>query len=472
VSKIEYNPPKSVTPFLLSNSFISLIVGPLGSTKTTAGIMKIAYHAAKMAKCHDGVRRSRAIWVRNTREQLRDTSIPDVLKWYKPGLFGEYEKTYGKFMLRFGDVECEIMFRGLDDADDVKKLLSLQASFGILDEFREINQDIFEALQGRLGRFPSKLENGVGCVTDDGEENKHLWGMSNPPDMDTFWEGYLSEPPNNAEVFFQPSGLSEEADWTEYLPANYYGNLMEGKSQDWIDVYIHAKFGKSLSGRPVFPSFNLDVHVAKSELRHVSSMLDTPLIIGHDFGLTPAAVIGQIYPGGRLLVLAEAVSEDMGVLRFIRERLKPLLASRFPNTRAIVIGDPAGAQRAQTDERTVFDILRAEGFRVVPAATNATVARIAAVDAFLNGYVDGKPRMLIDAKACPETVRALRGGYRYRVKRTGQADDRPDKNASSHIADALQYLCLYADGGRTFGSEMSTKAARREVKPIASRGWT
>ena len=434
--------------------------------------MKIAYHASRMAKCSDGIRRSKAVWVRNTREQLRDTSIPDVLKWFKPGIFGEFAKTDGKFFLRFGDVECEIMFRGLDDAKDVQKLLSLQASFGILDEFREIDQDIFEALQGRLGRYPSKLENGVGCVCDDGSENKHLWGMSNPPDMDTFWEKYLTEPPKNTKVFFQPSGLDEEADWLEYLPQDYYGNLMEGKAQDWIDVYIHAKFGKSLSGRPVFPSFNMDVHCAKSELKHISSMLDTPLIIGHDFGLTPAAVIGQMYPGGRLLVLAEAVSEDMGVLRFIREKLKPLLAQRFPNTRAVVIGDPAGAQRAQTDEKTVFDILRAEGFKVLPAATNATAARIAAVDTFLNGYVDGKPRFLVDGKACPEVVRALRGGYRFRVKRTGQSDDKPDKNASSHIADALQYLCLYADGGRTFGAEIVGRAARREVKSVASAGWT
>ena len=135
MSNLAYTPPKSVEPFLQSDSFISLIVGPVGSTKTTAAIMKIAYHASRMAPCRDGIRRSRAIWIRNTREQLRDTSIPDVLRWYPDGVAGTFEKTNYRFVLRFDDVECEILFRGLDDSNDVRRLLSLQASFGILDEF-------------------------------------------------------------------------------------------------------------------------------------------------------------------------------------------------------------------------------------------------------------------------------------------------------------------------------------------------
>ena len=93
MSHLNYTPPASVEPFLQSEAFVSLIVGPVGSTKTTAGIVKIAYHAAQMAPCKDGIRRSRAIWVRNTREQLRDTSIPDVLRWFPDGQAGAYLKS-------------------------------------------------------------------------------------------------------------------------------------------------------------------------------------------------------------------------------------------------------------------------------------------------------------------------------------------------------------------------------------------
>jgi len=462
MSALTYTPPKSVEPYLTSESFVSLIVGPVGSTKTTASIIKIAYHASRMAPCKDGIRRSRAIWVRNTKEQLRDTSIPDFLRWYPDGEAGAYAKTNYTFSMRFGDVECDVLFRGLDDANDTRRLLSLQASFGILDEFREISPDIFNALQGRLGRYPSKLDNTVGCVTDDGLSNAHIWGATNPPDMDTWWEKYLSEPPKNAEIFFQPSGLSAEADWVDFLPDDYYANLAEGKTEDWVDVYINAKFGKSLSGQPVFRAFNSDSHVAKGPLNYIKAST-YPLILGMDFGLTPACTISQVDPMGRFLTYSCLTSEGMGTLRFVREKLKPLLTNKFPGMNMIVIGDPAGSQRAQTDERSVFDILKQEGFRVIPAKTNSIVARISAVDKLLTRSVDGKPALLIDP-SCRELINALRGGYRYKIKSNGETDEKPEKNSYSHIADAFQYACLHADGNLS-GDTLVTKA--KEIQKSA-----
>lgn len=473
---ISYTPPLSVTPFLTSDQFISLIVGPVGSTKTTAGIFKIAYHAKQMAACTDGIRRSRAVWIRNTREQLADTSIPDFLKWFPDGIAGSFLKTGLKFMLRFDDVECEVLFRGLDDQNDVRRLLSLQISFAVMDEFREIHRDIFEAVQGRLGRYPDGMmvphrpEWGVdskgnpiqGCVTDAGLQNKHVWGMTNPPDMDTFWEQFLSNPPDNASVFIQPGGLSQEADWVKFLPSDYYENLAEGKSQDWVDVYINAQFGKSLSGQPVFRSFKLDYHVAKSPLKPIR-MDNYPLIIGADFGLTPAVTINQLDPRGRLLTYADLTSEGMGALRFIREKLKPLLATKFPGMQYLVVGDPAGVQRAQTDERSVFDIFRSEGFRIVPAKTNTITARISSVDNWLTRQIDGSAAHLIDP-SCRSLISAMRGGYRYKIKTSNnEPDEKPEKNQASHVADAHQYACLHTDAGG-FGGGIYGQGGRKEIK--------
>lgn len=482
MSDLTYEPPLSAAGFLTSSQFINLICGPVGSTKTTASLMKIAYHAKQMAACRDGVRRSRAIVIRNTREQLRDTTIPDFLKWYPDGVAGTYLKTEYKFILKFDDVECEVLFRGLDDSNDVRRLLSLQASFGVLDEFREINPTIFEALQGRLGRYPDGMmvphrpEWGVdkkgnpiqGCVTDTGESNALVWGATNPPDMDTFWENFLSEPPANAAVFFQPSGLSPEADWVKFLPQDYYDNLAEGKSEDWIDVYIHAKFGKSLAGKAVFPSFRPDFHVAKGPLRPIRSG-EKPLIIGMDFGLSPAATINQIDLHGRFLTFASVTSEGMGISRFITEKLRPLLVERFAGLPVMVVGDPAGSQRAQTDEKSCFDVLKAEGFRVVPAPSNSIVARISAVEKLLSRQIDSGPGHLIDPAAV-ELIRALRGGYRYKLKKSGEMDANPEKNSHSHVADAHQYACLHAEGGTMFGVQQ--QAQRREVKRVNAYGWT
>ena len=460
----------SLDEFFYSEKFISLAVGPVGSTKTTAGIMKIVHHAAQMAPCKDGIRRSRCIWVRNTREQLRDTSIPDFLKWIPDGIMGSFLKTEYKFVIKMGDLECEVLFRGLDDANDVRRLLSLQASFIIFDEFREIHPDIYNAAQGRVGRYPDKMMNGVGCVTDDGRSNMHIWGMTNPPDMDTFWETLLTEPPENVHITIQPSGLSPKADWTQFLPDDYYDNLSQGKTDDWIDVYINAQFGKSLSGLPVFRSFDRTVHVADAPMKPMYS--DDPLLIGVDAGLTPAAVIGQVAYDGRLVVYDAKISDGMGALRFVREVIKPLLVNKFPGRRSMIIIDPAAFQRAQTDERTVADIWRNEGFLVKGAKTNSVAARIAAVDRFMTRVVDGKHGVVIDPEGALPLVQALAGKYRYKINTKGVRDESPEKSHPwSDVADAFQYMCLHADGGETFGG-MASMDERREVVKVSSRGWT
>ncbi len=421
------------------------------STKTTASLVKIAYEAKRIAPARDGIRRSRAIWIRQSREQLRDTSIPDFLRWYPDGVAGVYLKSEYKFILRFDDVEVEVLFRGLDDAADVRRLLSLQATFGIADEFRELNMDVFNALQARLGRYPSKADNGVGCYDEQGNYIAKFWGVTNPPDFSSPWEQYLSEPPNNAFVLIQPSALSQEADWLEYLPTGYYDNLIEGKTEDWISVYVHAQFGKSLSGQPVFRAFNRDFHVAKSPLL-ISNDANTPLLIGFDCGLTPAATLGKVFYDGRLLIHHNLTSEGMGALRFVREKLKPVIANRFAGHSSVVIIDPAGFQRAQTDERTVADILKNEGFKVIPARTNSITARLSAVDSYLTRTVDTKAGIQFDPEHCPELVRAMAGKYRYKIKASGEVDDKPEKSHPfSDAVDSLQYLCLHADNGALQG---------------------
>jgi hypothetical protein len=474
VTSLVYNAPLSVQGFLQATAFVSLIMGPVGSTKTTAGIMKIAYMAKRMAACTDGIRRSKCIWIRNTREQLKDTSIPDFLKWYPDGQAGTYEKTRMSFMLRFDDVECEVLFRGLDDANDVRRVLSLQASFAVMDEFREIHKDIFEAVQGRLGRYPDGMlvphrpEWGLddkgnpvqGCVTDDGKPNKHIWGMSNPPELGSFWEEYITSPPKSASIFIQPGGRSPEADWIKYLPSNYYEDLADGKSEEWVSVYIDAKFGQSLAGKPVFKAFNNDTHIAKGPL-HV--LPNTPVIIGVDAGLSPAAVLAQVDYSGRVIVHDALTSESMGALRFIREKLQPLVANKYAGRPMIVVIDPAAFQRAQTDERTVADIFRNNGFVVKPARTNMIAARLSSVDAYLTKTVNGQAGFLVNKEGCADLIAALRGRYRYKINQKGDVDDKPEKlHPWSDVADALQYVCLWADGGQVFGTQVRSGA--RELK--------
>ena len=72
------------------------------------------------------------------------------------------------------------------------------------------------------------------------------------------------------------------------------------------------KLGAIQDGKPVYPMFAPDVHIAKEEIPTASGM---PVFIGVDFGLTPAAVFGQKVRG-RWLILQEVVAFDMGIVKF------------------------------------------------------------------------------------------------------------------------------------------------------------
>jgi hypothetical protein len=143
--------------------------------------------------------------------------------------------------------------------------------------------------------------------------------------------------------------------------------------------------------------------------------------------------------------------------------LKPLLYERFPGAPVLIVTDPAGIQRAQTDERSAVDIIRNEGMKVIPAKTNNVSARINAVDEYLMRQVDGDPAFVLDPR-CTQLKAAMMGGYRYKPKGNGEID----KNKHSHIAEALQYLMLHIANA----SDSSNIPYRRDVKKIAASGWT
>ena len=471
---INYTPVPSVTPYLLSDKFQSFIIGPVGSTKTTASLMKIPIEAQKMAPCSDGIRRSRCAVVRNTRQMLLDSTIKDFLNLFPEGQAGVYMRTELKYILKFNDVECEVLFRGLDDADDVRRLLSLQLSFAMVDEVREINADVFDALTGRVGRYPNGMmvphrpQWGVddkgnaiqGCVDDNGRQMKKVWGATNPPDLDSHWEQYFTNAdPDKVHVTIQPSGRSPEADWIKHLPSGYYDDLQVGKSEDWISVYIDGQWGKSLSGTPVYDkTFVADFHVAKEEIKPFANA-DYPITIGIDFGRTPSAVFMQRDPRGRVLILSEITTDNMGLETFINTRLNPHIASHYPGYHFVCAPDPAGYAKTQASELSLVDQLRNAGFQCARPPTNDPDKRIQAVERLLNQQVEGKALFLIDPR-CTQLIKGFRSGYRYKVRKNGEMEDKPDKNEFSHVHDALQYGCAVIDMNiRGFGQ----RTQRREI---------
>jgi len=440
--------------------FSTFIDGPFGSGKTTALFMKLVYMAQLQEPGRDGIRRTRAVVVRNSMPMLKDTTIKSWFYWFKPGIAGTWAITDKIFLLKFGDVECEVMFRPLDTPDDVAKVLSLEVTFVILDEFVQIKQEIVEGLTGRIGRYPNVQDTGVKAT------NYGMWGASNPDTEDNWWYDYLfdtkgegvSEVVNikkgrqrkDASVRFyrQPGGLTPEAENLCNLPPNdctnaYYTNLAKGKSEAWIKQFIDAEWGFSASGKPVVPTFKPALHISKTPLKYNPYL---PLVLGLDPGLGGSAIIiGQEDLHGRLLVLGELVQSGYGAERLITERLRPYLRRRFPDADVYIAPDPAAGNRAQTDESSVVDVFK-KYFpgKVKVESNNRLPLRLDAMESYTTKLTDVGPALLIDEAECPVLIRALKGGWRFEmVPKNGELKPEPEKNPSSHPGDAFGYLARY-----------------------------
>lgn len=437
---VEYTPSKTVAEFMQCDARMRVIQGPVGSGKSVGCVMEIPRRAAATPPGPDGIRRSRFVIVRNTMPMLRDTTIKTFLDWLKPGIAGTWHATAKEFVLRWGDVEAEILFRALDDANDVSKLLSLELTGAWLNECRSIPKEIVEGLAKRVGRYPK--------IEEVGPYWHGIWADTNPPNTETWWWRMMEkiDGENGWAVFKQPSGRSPEAENLEYLPEGYYD--VTGLSEDFVRVYVDGLYGLSRAGVAVYDkTFKETLHVAPTAPVPFAS---TPVIIGLDFGRTPAAVLGQVQGGGRVALLDEVTSFNMGLEVFLREKLRPLLnSSRYEGSRFVIVGDPAGKQKSQLSEESAFDVLKRYGFDAKPASTNDPDSRIRAVERGLLELVEGKAALTMDPDRCPMITRGFQYGYVYKEVRgqDGVLKATPLKNEFSHPHDALQYLMLWAMGG-------------------------
>ena len=213
------------------------------------------------------------------------------------------------------------------------------------------------------------------------------------------------------------------------------------------------QFGLIIEGQGVYKdSFTPTVHVSATELAPIDKC---QVWLGWDFGLTPACIIGQITPLGQVRILREIVTDRMGIERFVREEVLPVLLKDYRKTNKIKpiisVGDPSGTAW-DTNERSCFEILdealRCMDIRTLPADSNKPTERIESVRFFLSRTIPGTddmPAMLIDPR-CDMIVGGMKGGYHYKIMHDAGSgvtyQNKPNKNNFSHPHDALQYLTL------------------------------
>jgi hypothetical protein len=301
----------------------------------------------------------------------------------------------------------------------------------------------------------------------DGGATWHgVLGDYNAPEDDSWVYSIVEEvkPPGWA-FFKQPGGLMRDmviddrgfpkwtgkfipnpkAENTHNLPPGYYDRTKAGKDDDWIAVNLCNEYGIVSDGKAI------NRHQWRDTM-HLSSTIQVipgaPIIVGLDFGLTPAAIIGQETPSGIINILDEVIAEGMGIKQFVKHALRPVLNRDYHDCEWNFVGDPAGNRRADTDEETVFKVLRDLGMECDAANTNDPDIRWEAVRTPLQELRDGVPAFQLH-KRCSMLHKGFVTGYHFRrIQVAGEErySDKANKNKYSHPHDALQYLCMWLQG--------------------------
>jgi len=444
----KYTATPTISKFMRSDAFHRAIMGPIGSGKSVGMCIEILRRNLEMSAWNKGKRSSKWAIVRNTNDQLEKTTLKTWMDWM--GELGYWRESKKTFMLKFGDVESEILFLPLDKPQDVGRVLSLELTGAWINEFREIPVSLQTDIMGRLKRYPNPKKvpgTWYGLIAD-----------TNPPEVESDSYNLMEHLPQEdgddnsimiVDTFKQPSGTSPEAENMDHLADDYYEALTKGRKKAWIDTYVHGLYSPSMRGKPVYNEvFRFDRHVSRTPLK-IDPML--PVVISFDCGLTPAATFKQMDLDGRTKVLRDPAVFDMGMKRFIKHKLRPIIKNFFPNNPLIFIGDPAGKRRSDADEGTAFKEIKkafkADGAIVKAASTNDPKVRIQATEDMLSQYPDGDPLMVIDP-SCKWYIEALRSKYRYPKNLKGEYSDKPEKNKWSHISEAGQYGDMYLLSGK------------------------
>lgn len=443
--KFSYADVPTIEDFSNDDSFIRGLEGPFGSGKSSGCVIELVNRGLAQRHSPDGVRHSRWAVVRNTYSQLALTTIKTVFQWLPPHYFGNYVEHKHTYTIKaFDHTDIELVFLALDRPQDISKLLSLELTGGWINEGREVPWSIFEAMTGRIGRWPPQRDGGPSWYG--------LFSDSNPPDTDSKWYRFFNEEkhkPGHVGLFQQPSGLATNAENLPNLPGGrrYYELLAAGKSPEWIKVYVHGEYGFVSEGKLVYPEYSDNIHC-----QDVDPLGGITIIRSWDFGLTPACIFSQLLPDGRWLTFDEMTSDNMSIDQFSDEVLEHCRRAFLGDVTFEDWGDPAGQQRVQTDKRTCFQIMEAKGIRIEGSEQNPQL-RQESVRKVLRTLVGGEPQFILHSR-CRMLRKGFLGGYHRRRMQTGGAERYaldPEKNVFSHPHDGLQYALVKYFGGALTG---------------------
>lgn len=365
-----------------------------------------------------------AVWavIRDTWENLRDTTQEEFFKWFPPGIYGTYHHTNKEYTWAEGVAKGKVKFLGMDDPDDVSKLQSRKIDGFAFDE---------PAPALNSGGIPETVfDVALSRARDPGMQWYPVKLAANNPDESHWTYKRFVDPGTEGFRYHQSARPENEKN----LRQGYYAELRRqwAHRPDFIKRFVDGKFGYSQQGKAVTPQWNDEFHLATG----LSPLPGVEVVMLWDWGLNPTCVITQVTPMRQWLILDAMVGEDIGVEELIETEVKPLLATKYKRFGWWHIGDPAGENREQSTSkasavRTVLKMLGGR-WRAGPKSTFEGVEPLRAV-------LSRNNLVQVDRNNARAVWMALRGGWHYHVARTGVVSTEPVKNIHSHPGDAMRY---------------------------------
>lgn len=461
--KVNYNPSPTFLKFHKDNSMVRAVGGPVAAGKSVGMVMEILLRAMAQQSFR-GVRKTRWAVVRNTYNELKNTTIKTWLDWIPPELGGIKMTAPPTSLVTIPDIgdgtrmEAEVIFLALDREEDQAKLRSFELTGLWINEAQFSDAEIIRVGLQRTGRYP-KIERdehhnvipGSGCSWSGLIMDYNMVDTDHPlfnaleVEKRKGWKNFIQpgalmevdDPDDAPKKMWVPNPLAENI---ENLQGgyDYYLTKLPGMKRSQILVDFCAKWGVSIIGQPVYSeSYDDDYHVSETEIKVDKSL---PVLIGVDFGLHPAMIFGQVLRTGQVTILKELAPNQpsgVGLEEFLADWYLPFITEHFSGVRVFQgWGDPAGRGRSAIDKRSPFMVLAAANIRCEPTYTNEFLPRKEAVEKLLmkrNGFVLNP--------SCVQLRKGFLGGYGYK-KVNGLAKTHPEKNSASHPHDGLQYLAL------------------------------
>jgi hypothetical protein len=469
----QYTPDGAVLErYLDSRASLVCIQGPVRSGKSVASIMRL-YEGMMQVPKTEGKRRSRWLVTRNSYPDLEESTIKTWLDWFPERLYGRFMWTPPYcHMMRFGDVEAEVVFEAFKGEEDIPSLKSREYTGIWANEAQFYSRKFMVALFERTGWYP--VPGGPKWLQMDMNAPPHgHWvpmmrgDAPIPEEMDERERRSLIKPPD-WEFLVQPAWFLEQMDAQGRVDKyvinpkaenlNIVGEravyeLLDGRTQDEIDADLMNRVTILTRGQAVFPMFRKETHVAKHDLQPIEGL---PIYVGLDFGRRPAAVFAQ-RAGGRWFVLDEVTASNMGAEVFA-PIVKRRLLTRYPGYKYEFWGDPSGdSARGETNNDTSFQIFEKNGMAVRKADKRGLrTIRIETTTRLLNTMSGGLPALLISPR-CVTITTGMAGGYIFKRKSVSGSpvyEEEPAKNEFSHPIDAM--IEVFMGGGEaqvTLGRE-------------------